>query len=228
MGVVPAEKQFLKMLRDLTRKYGILLIFDEIMTGFRSNLTGVQGELGIIPDLTCLGKIIGGGFPIGAYGGRKDIMDHLAPLGGVYQAGTFSGNPVVMAAGLATLKLLNKDFYRTLNERSRAFVDEINEFFQNENVAAHMAHYHGMLSLRFRKEPVRDYADAQAAAGGETYARLFWHLIKNGIYWPPADLEACFICGMHTKKDLQVLSEALKNFFSNNLKRTTKEKIHAF
>src|SRR3990167_5262516 len=115
MGVIPARLDFLKALRELTRKYNIVLIFDEIITGFRTRLGGVQNEIGIFPDVTCLGKIIGGGFPVGAYGGRKDIMECLAPLGGVYQAGTFSGNPVVMRAGLAGLRLLTDDFYKSLN-----------------------------------------------------------------------------------------------------------------
>ena len=213
MGVVPATWAFLKTLRELTKKYNIVLIFDEIMTGFRSSLGCVQSDVNIIPDITCLGKIIGGGFPVGAYGGRKDIMQNLAPLGGVYQAGTFSGNPVVLSAGLAALKLLNKDFYNHLNKKCEDFIDELNNYFKMNNVDAHLSHYKSMMSIRFCKEPVFDYDDAQKAAGGEKYSALFKHLLQAGIYWPPADLEAFFVSGMHTKKDLDQLLNDLKKFF---------------
>ncbi len=213
MGVIPAKPEFLKRLRELTRQYGIILIFDEVMTGFRTNAGCAQADYGVIPDLTCLGKIIGAGFPVGAYGGRKEIMQCLAPLGGVYQAGTFSGNPVVMRAGLAGLRLLNAAFYKRLNERCAAFAEDINNFFQSNHVPAHIAYYKSMMSIRFRREPVLNYADAQAAAGGERYARLFHHLLNTGIYWPPADLEAFFVSGMHARKDLEKLSSELKKFF---------------
>ncbi|HQP10533.1 MAG TPA: glutamate-1-semialdehyde 2,1-aminomutase [Candidatus Omnitrophota bacterium] len=213
MGVIPGGLKFLQTLRDLTDEYGIVLIFDEVMTGFRAHPGGVQAELDIIPDMTCLGKIIGGGFPIGAYGGRKDIMACLAPLGGVYQAGTFSGNPVVMRAGLAGLRLLTKDFYRSLNKKCEDFAGDVNGFFKAEGIGAHLSHYGSMMSLRFRREPVLNYADAQAAAGGERYGRLFRHLLNAGIYWPPADLEAFFLSCMHTAKDLERLAGELKKFF---------------
>ncbi len=215
MGVVAAKKDFLKVLRYLTRKYGIVLIFDEVMTGFRTSLGCVQKELDMIPDLTCLGKIIGGGFPIGAYGGRKDIMECLAPLGGVYQAGTFSGNPVILSAGLATLKNLNGEFYERLNRLAERFGREMNEHFRKKNVPAHLSVYRSMMSLRFRKEPVRDYADAQAASSAGLYARLFGWLLNNGVYWPPADLEAFFLSSAHSQKDLRRLASLLKQFFTD-------------
>ena len=213
MGVVPADARFLKILRELTKKYGIVLIFDEIITGFRFHPGGVQTELGVIPDLTCLGKIIGGGFPVGAYGGRKDIMSCLAPLGGVYQAGTFSGSPVVMKAGLAALRLLNQGFYKTLNSRSADFAEALNKFFKDERVDAHLSSYGSMLSLYFRREAVHNYVEAQAASSSERYGRVFKHLIEHGIYWPPADLETFFVSGMHGKRDLDTLLAVLKNFF---------------
>ena len=214
MGVIKAEKDFLKTLRDLTKKFGIVLIFDEVMTGFRASANCVQGEYNIIPDMTCLGKIIGGGFPVGAYGGRKDIMEHLAPLGGVYQAGTFSGNPMVMKAGLETLKLLTKEFYRSLNQRCESMAQEVNEAFKKGGVDAHLAHFHSMMSVRFRKEAVHNYQDAQDASGGEKYQKLFHHMLNAGIYLPPADLEAFFISGMHTPADLKKLAQELKKFFA--------------
>lgn len=213
MGVIPAEKGFLQTLRTLTQKNKIVLIFDEIMTGFRTAPGCSQSEYGIEPDLTCLGKIIGGGFPIGAYGGKKEIMQRLAPLGGIYQAGTFAGNPVVMRTGLATLKLLSADFYRSLNERSEHFAQDVNQFFSKEKISAHLSVYRSMMSIRFSAKPVKNYDDARAAASDEIYSKLFWHLLDRGIYMPPADLEAFFISGMHSKKDLAALGQALKDFF---------------
>lgn len=215
MGVIPASSEFLTTLRALTKEHGIVLIFDEIMTGFRPSFGGVQADYGIIPDMTCLGKIIGGGFPIGAYGGREDIMSCLAPMGGVYQAGTFSGNPVVMATGYAALRALNDDMYTTLNARCNAFVEDINGFFEAKGINAHMSHYFSMMSLRFRREAVHNYTDAQAAQGHERYAQLFHHLLNNGIYFPPADLEAFFVSTLHTRKHLRHLAHALKTFFKS-------------
>jgi len=213
MGVIPSTNEFLHCLRELTNKYGIVLIFDEVMTGFRTQSGCVQSDYGIIPDLTCLGKIIGGGFPIGAYGGRKEIMEYLAPLGDVYQAGTFSGNPVVMKAGLATLRLLNTDFYQLLNDKCAEFSKDLNDSFQENDLDVHLSAYKSMMSIRFRREPVMNYDDAAAAAGGEQYARLFQHLLAEGIYLPPADLESFFVSGMHRKRDLDQLSSLLKSFF---------------
>lgn len=222
MGVIPAKKEFLKILRDLTQRQNIVLIFDEIMTGFRSSLGCVQSEINIIPDMTCLGKIIGGGFPVGAYGGRKDIMSCLAPLGGVYQAGTFSGNPIVMSAGLATLKNLNRGFYQYLNRLSENFADTMNRFFLELKIPASLSHYKSMMSLRFNAQSIFDYNDAIQASSSKKYAELFQILLQDGIYWPPADLEAFFISGSHTPKDLGKLFIQLKNFFKKDLTRTHK------
>lgn len=213
MGVVEATKVFLKTLRDLTKKYNIVLIFDEVMSGFRSSLGCVQSEIGIIPDMTCLGKIIGGGFPVGAYGGRKDIMKCLAPLGGVYQAGTFSGTPVVMAAGLATLKNLDKMFYKNLNQKVNKFIAEMNSFFCDNNVSCWMPNYKSMVSIRFSQKRVLNYNDTLTASSKATYSRLFHFLLQKGIYWPPAELETFFVSGAHKEKDLTKLSGALKEFF---------------
>ena len=215
MGVVVAQKEFLKILRELTRKYKMVLIFDEVMSGYRSSRGGVQAEFNVIPDMTCLGKIIGGGFPVGAYGGRRDIMDRLAPLGGVYQAGTFSGTPVVMSAGLAILKNLDKTFYRQLNKKSLNFANQLNSYFDKKNLPVHLAHYNSMLSVRFRRKTVLNYHDAQAASSREIYGRLFHVLLNKSIYWPPADLEAFFISAAHTPADLANLSLLLQQFFQN-------------
>jgi glutamate-1-semialdehyde 2,1-aminomutase len=209
MGVINPKIDFLKTLRALTKKYNIVLIFDEVMSGFRSNLGCAQADLGIIPDMTCLGKIIGGGFPVGAYGGRRSLMKHLAPLGGVYQAGTFSGNPIVMQAGLATLKNLSPGMYKNLNKMSDDFVAGTNELLQKASAAARLVNYKSMVSIRFGAQAVDNYAQAQGASSVKIYARLFHYLLKRGIYWPPADLEAFFISGSHTPRDLDVLQSAI-------------------
>ncbi len=213
MGVIPPDIKFLSLLRALTREYDIVLIFDEVVTGFRSHPGCAQSEINIIPDMTCLGRIIGSGFSVGAYGGRKDIMDYLAPAGGVYQTGTFSGNPVVMKAGLVGLRLLTGDFYATLNNRSAALASEMNAFFEKKEIDAHVSWYGSMMSIRFRRKPAVNFNDANAAAGGERYARMFRHLLDAGIYFPPDDMECFFVSGMHTKRDLSHLSAELKSFF---------------
>jgi len=224
MGVVPAQPHFLKELYRLTRKHKIVLIFDEIMSGFRSGPGGVQAETGVIPDVTCLGKIIGGGFPVGAYGGRRDIMKHLAPLGGVYQAGTFSGNPVVMSAGLATLKNLDTAFYRRLKKNCADVILGLDAIFKAQDIPVHLAHHHAMMSFRFRKQAVINYADARAAASDKIYGRLFWHLLKAGIYLPPADLEAFFISGAHSKNELIRLVREISGFFLQPQQRNERRK----
>ena len=215
MGVINPNKGFLKTLRALTKKYKIVLIFDEVMSGFRSQLGCVQADLGIIPDMTCLGKIIGGGFPVGAYGGRSDIMKHLAPLGGVYQAGTFSGTPIVMQAGLATLKNLDSKSYKNLNTICDDFVIKTNNLLKTADVNAHLVNYKSMISIRFRQEPVYNYVDAKNASSDKIYAQLFHHLLRHGIYWPPADLESFFVSTKHTAKDLSHLSGQITDFFLN-------------
>ena len=213
MGVIPAKKEFLQILRDLTKKYGIVLIFDEIMSGFRTSKGCVQSEYGIIPDITCLGKIISGGFPVGLYGGRKDIMQTLAPLGDVYQAGTFSGNPVIMKAGLSALRQLNDNVYMKLNKKAEDFMLNLNTFFKGNNIKAHLSGYKSMLSLRFCEKEVLNYKEAQLAQGYEKYSRLFHFLLKRGIYFPPSDLEAFFISTVHSKKDIEDLLYVLKDWF---------------
>ncbi|MBI4309540.1 MAG: glutamate-1-semialdehyde 2,1-aminomutase [Candidatus Omnitrophica bacterium] len=213
MGVIVPDMEFLNTLRQLTKKYGIVLIFDEVMTGFRGNLGGAQADFGIVPDMTCLGKIIGGGFPVGAYGGRADIMRHLAPLGGVYQAGTFSGNPMVMAAGLATLKNLTPQAYKDLNRACDVFTRGLNLFLAAAGLPAHLVNYKSMVSVRLSKDPARNYADAQAAAFDRVYAKLFHGLLSNGVYWPPANLETFFVSTEHAATDLNRLSGQIRKFF---------------
>jgi len=211
MGVVLPDLHFLKFLRELTKKNNAVLIFDEVMTGFRTNLGCVQSDFGITPDLTCFGKIIGGGFPVGAYGGRKDIMNHLSPNGGVYQAGTFAGNPIVMRAGLTTLKNLTPKLFAQINSLGDEFSLNANELLKGQINPIHIANYKSMISIRFRKEKVINYADAQAAGSNERYSRLFHAMLTEGIYLPPADLESFFISSCHSRKDLSLLAEIIRS-----------------
>ena len=213
MGVVRPLANFLITIRELTQKHNIILIFDEIMTGFRTSLGCVQSDFDIIPDMTCLGKIIGGGFPVGAYGGRKEIMQKLAPCGGVYQAGTFAGNPVVLTAGLATLKNLNFAAYKALNTMSQNFSMSLNAEFKKYGLNAYLSHYKGMMSIRFQPDDVRNYKEARKASSSTKYAKLFQFLLKNNIYWPPADLESFFISTRHSKTDFEILKNKLVQFF---------------
>lgn len=213
MGTVVPQKEFLQTLRSLTKKFNIVLIFDEVMSGFRTNLGCVQSDFGITPDLTCLGKIIGGGFPVGAYGGRADIMRYLAPEGGVYQAGTFSGNPVVMSAGLAALKNLNSALFKNLKKLSEGFVRDMNSTFAKENVSCYFDHYHSMMSIRFDQKSARNYAEAKKFSNKNRYSRLFHYLLGQGVYWPPAEMETFFLSGMHTQQDIARLKKVLTNFF---------------
>src|SRR5579872_3268524 len=193
MGLVLPLPGFLEKLRSLTHHYGALLIFDEVMTGFRVALGGMQERAGIIPDLTCLGKIIGGGLPVGASGGRRDIMEHVAPVGTMYQAGTLSGNPLAMAAGIATLTEMRKPGqYEKLEQKSQLLGNCIEQVVRELGVGLRFVRIGAMFCLYFTPEPVIDYATAKTSDTAR-YARYFWHMLSHGIYLPPSQYEACFI-----------------------------------
>jgi glutamate-1-semialdehyde 2,1-aminomutase len=193
MGLVPPLPGFLEKLRDLCDGYGALLIFDEVMTGFRVALGGMQGRLGIRPDLTCLGKIIGGGLPVGAYGGRRDIMQLVAPLGPVYQAGTLSGNPLAMAAGIATLQELRKPGrYEELERKGQLLENGIERVLHEEGGAVQFVRVGAIFCLFFTAEHVIDYASAKTA-DTQRFARFFWSMLEQGVYLPPSQFEGCFI-----------------------------------
>lgn len=208
MGVVPPADGFLEGLRRLTREYGSLLVFDEVITGFRVSLQGASGLYGIQPDLVCLGKIIGGGLPVGAYGGRKDLMQQIAPLGPVYQAGTLSGNPLAMAAGWTTVQGLTPKLYSTLDARSDALEQGILEAARRTGVAVHVNRVGSMLSLFFTDGPV---ADSRAALSTDRalYGRLFHALLKRGVYPPPSALETWFVSAAH---DESIIEDTLEAF----------------
>lgn len=213
MGIILPDPKFLTALKTLTKNYGIVLIFDEVMTGFRGFSGCEQSRLDIVPDLTCLGTVIGGGFPIGAYGGRSDMMRRLAPEGDLYQMGTFSASPVVLRAGMMTLRLMNDSFYHALNQKAERFVSEMNGFFDEKNINAHIVQFYSMMSLVFSKKGCCNYQDVRASEDVPLYKELVQHLFLNGIYFPSIGTEPFFFSGKHSKKDLKILSDVMKDFF---------------
>ena len=193
MGVVPPQPGFLEHMRSLTQDSGALLIFDEVITGFRVAYGGAQTLYEIIPDLTCLGKIIGGGLPVGAYGGRGEIMDMMAPLGPVYQAGTLSGNPLVMTAGIETLKALSRDgVYQQLEGRASSLANGIDKAASEAGIGLHVSRVTSLLTAFFASEPVVDFTSAREADTA-LFGRFFQQLLSSGVYWPPSQFEAAFV-----------------------------------
>ncbi len=202
MGMIPPKKGFLEGLREVTQKDGTLLIFDEVITGFRVGVSGAQGMFGIDPDLTCLGKIIGGGLPVGAFGGKMDIMQAIAPLGPVYQAGTLSGNPLAVTAGLTTLRLLKEEgVYEQLEEKGAYLSKGVGEAFSNAGVPVQSHRVGSMFCNFFADAPVVDYTSAKAS-DTERFAKFFTGLLNEGIYIAPSQFETGFVSLAHTKEDL--------------------------
>jgi glutamate-1-semialdehyde 2,1-aminomutase len=193
MGLVLPLPGFLEKLRSLCNTFGALLIFDEVMTGFRVALGGMQERVGIMPDLTCLGKIIGGGLPVGAYGGPREIMQLVAPLGPMYQAGTLSGNPLAMAAGIATLQELRKPGqYEKLERKGQLLSEGIEQVLLETDGAIQFVRIGGIFCLFFTAQHVIDYASAKTA-DTQRFARFFWRMLEHGVYLPPSQFEGCFI-----------------------------------
>lgn len=203
MGVVPPSPGFLQALRQLTIKHNILLIFDEVISGFRVSYGGAQALYGIEPDLTVLGKIIGGGLPVGAYGGRKEIMDLIAPSGPVYQAGTLSGNPLAVTAGLATLKQLRtKGIYKKLEERSAALAKGIGEAAKKAGIPLTQTRVGSMLTSFFTTGPVMDWNSAKRS-DTKRYGQFFHKMLEQGVYFAPSQFEAAFLSTAHTSADIE-------------------------
>jgi glutamate-1-semialdehyde 2,1-aminomutase len=208
MGVVVPSDEFLKTLREITTKHGALLIFDEVITGFRLGLSGAQGRLGITPDLSTFGKIIGGGFPAAAFGGRAEIMDLLAPLGPVYQAGTLSGNPVAMASGIQTISLLSEpDFYTNLETKSNLFINELKEIIRGKDIV--LNHIGSMFTLFFSDHEICNFDDVKRS-NTERFAQFFRELLKENIYISPSAFEASFISAAHSDEDLRRILRIVK------------------
>ncbi len=202
MGVVPPVPGFLEALRAISQRDGALLIFDEVITGFRIAYGGAQSAFDIHPDITVLGKIIGGGLPVAAYGGRREIMDQIAPLGPVYQAGTLSGNPLAMRAGIATLLLLAAPaFYKSLRERARRLTEGLRSALHESGVPGEVNAAGSLLTLFFSGEPVRDYAGAKKSNTAR-FARFFTEMLSRGILLPPSQFEALFVSAAHTDNDI--------------------------
>lgn len=213
MGVVPPEKGFLEGLRSLCTKNGALLIFDEVITGFRLGPDGAQGYFGVTPDLTTFGKIIGGGMPVGAYGGSRQIMSMVAPAGPVYQAGTLSGNPVAMAAGMAQLTILKEhpDIYKKLNETGDWFFAEVKTILREAGLPWQVNHVGSLGSIFFTPEQVKDYASAKTS-DVKKYGEYFRYMLSHGIYLAPAQFEAMFLSAAHTREDLENTLDVLRAF----------------
>ena len=217
MNLILPDIQFLKTLRQLCTQYGAVLIFDEVMTGFRVALGGAQELYGVIPDMTTLGKIIGGGLPVGAFGGRKDIMQKLAPLGPVYQAGTLSGNPVAVAAGLKTLELIQKpNFYHKLSLMTKNLVDGMIEAAGKKSVEFSARSMGGMFGLYFRESPPNSF-DEIMDSDRTKFNKFFHSMLEQGIYFGPSAFEAGFVSAAHTEKDIkETIDASYKAFESLN------------
>ena len=213
MGVVLPERRFLPGLRDLCARYRILLVFDEVISGFRIGTGGAQGWSGVVPDLTCLGKIIGGGLPVGAYGGRADLMRLVAPVGPVYQAGTLSGNPLAMTAGLWSLKRLSKGLYKQLSALGAELADGLADAARAAGVALRVNGLGSTLTPFFTSEPVNNYQTALRADAAK-YGMFFKGMLARGVYPPPSQFEAWFLSAAHTRRDvvktIKAAREAMK------------------
>ena len=210
MGCVPPEPGFLEGLASLCDEHGTLLVFDEVMTGFRVAWGGAQARFGVRPDLTILGKVVGGGLPAAAFGGRRDLMAQLAPEGPVYQAGTLSGNPLAMAAGIETLRRLRKPgVYEAVEAKSRRLADGLAREAAEQGVELHTAAVGGMFGFFFHPGPVRSFADARKA-NTERFKRFFHAMLDAGVYLPPSPYEACFVSLAHRPADLAATLEAAR------------------
>ncbi len=207
MGCVPPADGFLQALRDLTAEHGVVLIFDEVITGFRLAYGGAQEYYNVTPDLTCLGKIIGGGLPVGAYGGKREIMDHIAPDGPVYQAGTLSGNPLAMAAGIATLKLLGRDgFYDELNAKAADFAAMLERAAVSAGIDVTLNRVGSLMTGFFTTEPVTDF-DSAMKSDTDKYGTHYRQMLSQGIYLAPSQFEAAFVSAAHTREQLEKAAE---------------------
>jgi glutamate-1-semialdehyde 2,1-aminomutase len=209
MGVVRPDQAFIEALRTITQENGILLIADEVMTGFRSKFGGAQELLGFEADITCLGKVIGGGFPVGAYGARNEIMEMVSPLGDMYQAGTLSGNPIAMACGIATLKELKRQNpYKSFDKKAKKIKEMLLESAEKHGVDLQVNHFGSMINAFFTKEEVTDFKTAQSSST-ENFKVFFWQMMEHGVFLPPSQFEAWFLSSALSRKDLKKIKEAI-------------------
>ncbi|MDX1779050.1 MAG: aminotransferase class III-fold pyridoxal phosphate-dependent enzyme, partial [Thermodesulfobacteriota bacterium] len=219
MGLVLPEPGFLGILREVTRQYGTLLVFDEVITGFRIGFGGAQHLYQVIPDLTCLGKIVGGGLPVGVYGGKKEIMDLVSPQGPVYQAGTLSGNPLATTAGIENLKMLaaSKNLYERLENTAKLLCTGIRELAEQHALSLQVTQLASMFTLFFSEKKVTNYQQARSC-NLEMFARYFQKMLQGGVYLPPSQFETNFVSTAHTREDIASTLEAADRAFKS-LKR---------
>ncbi|MDE0484473.1 MAG: glutamate-1-semialdehyde 2,1-aminomutase [Candidatus Poribacteria bacterium] len=215
MGIIPPREGYLNELREITEQHGIVLIFDEVITGFRVAYGGAQSYYGVIPDMTCLGKIIGGGLPVGAYGGKREIMQCVAPEGDVYQAGTLSGNPLAVSAGITTLKkLAEPGVYEQLESRAATLASGLAEATQKHGIDAWHSRVGSMLMLYFTSESVTD-ADGARTADTERFRQYFWGLLERGVSVAPSQFEAGFVSLVHSEEDINTTVQAATEAIAN-------------
>lgn len=213
MGVVPPKEGFLTFLRDITREHGALLIFDEVMTGFRVDYHCAQGYFDIDPDITCLGKVIGGGLPVGAYGGKREIMEHIAPAGNIYQAGTLSGNPLAMAGGYATLSQVTKESYVQMNEKVDRLVEGYEAASAKYNIPIRINRVGSMMSVFFTDQEVVNYETAQTV-DEERFRKYYLGMLERGVYLPPSQYEGLFMSTAHTNEHIEKTLQAVDEVFA--------------
>lgn len=212
MGVVPPVEGFLQGLRDITNEYGSLLIFDEVMTGFRVGYNCAQGYFDVIPDLTCLGKVIGGGLPVGAFGGKKEIMDQIAPVGTIYQAGTLSGNPLAMTSGYETLSQLTPESYEYFNELGDLLEDGLKKVAAKHNVPMTVNRAGSMIGYFLNDGPVTNFEQANKS-DLKLFSEMYREMAKEGVFLPPSQFEGTFLSTAHTKEDIERTIEAFDKAF---------------
>lgn len=213
MGVVPPENNFLEELREITEANGTLLIFDEVMTGFRVGYHCAQGHFGVMPDLTCLGKVIGGGLPVGAYGGKREIMEQVAPTGPIYQAGTLSGNPLAMTAGYETLSALSKGSYEEMNDKVERLIRGFTEAAKTYHIPIQINRAGSMLGVFFAEEPVSNFETAKMSNVNH-FKQYYQGMLEQGIFLPPSPFEGLFLSTKHSDQDIEKTTQAINHTFS--------------
>lgn len=213
MGVVPPVEDFLQQLREVTKENGTLLIFDEVMTGFRVGYHCAQGHFNVMPDLTCLGKVIGGGLPVGAYGGKREIIEHVAPTGTIYQAGTLSGNPLAMTAGYETLSALDESSYEAISQKVDQLVAGFKQASIDYDIPLHINRAGSMVGVFFTNDPVINFETAQAA-NLDYFSQYYRAMIDEGVFLPPSQFEGLFLSTAHTDDDIERTIQAIRNAFS--------------
>ncbi|MFC2542580.1 MAG: glutamate-1-semialdehyde 2,1-aminomutase [Leptotrichia hofstadii] len=214
MGLIETEKEYLEKVRKITKEKNAVLIFDEVISGFRVSLGGAQKVFGITPDLTVLGKIIGGGYPVGGFGGKKEIMNLISPVGNVYHAGTLSGNPISVAAGIETISILkeNPEIYENVNKKTENLVNKINELIKKYDVPASVNHFGSLFTIFFSKEKVKTLEDA-INTNAEFYSTYFDTMLENGVIVPPSKYEAHFVSYIHNDEDVEKLLKGVEKTF---------------